>query len=289
MVSPPPPTTPPPDPRLVRRLEATEMAMHESFTRAAPRELARERGIEALRTGGLLRLTAAGFDHPFFNRVMGVGTERPAEAEVEALVAHYREVGVRRWMMQVLPAAETQAFRAACREHGLVKLRGWAKHLAPASLEVEAGTELRLERIAGGSAPAREDAWAKIVVETFKMDPAVVGWLRGLAADPAWHLYLALDGDRPVATAALWASGAGSEPRVGELDFAGTLESHRGRGAQSALVARRFRDAREMGLEWIATETDEPPEGRTNPSRENLVRLGLPVLHVRSNWGPPKP
>ncbi len=55
------------------------------------------------------------------------------------------------------------------------------------------------------------------------------------------------------------------------------------------MIARRIRDARRMGLDWLVTETDEDLPDKPNPSYRNIVRLGLPVRYVRSNWGPPPP
>jgi len=59
-----------------------------------------------------------------------------------------------------------------------------------------------------------------------------------LAGRKGWFLYLAMDGDMPVATGALYLSDAAGE-RFAELNFGSTLPDHRGRGAQSALIARR--------------------------------------------------
>jgi ribosomal protein S18 acetylase RimI-like enzyme len=274
----------PQGPNLERLLEDVETAMYDAWYGALPDALAAEAGIESRREGGALRLTARGFDHPFFNRVMRYAMDgTDPEAALEDTLHHYEAADIRRWMVQVLPHVESEAFRAACAKRGVVRLRGWAKHVGRASLDVPAHTELRIEAVGD-----RSRAWAAIVLETFGFPEAFHAWLARLAELDGWRLYLALDGTEPAAAAALYVGTGDAGPRIGQLTFAGTLPRYRGRGAQSALAARRILDAREMGVDWIVTETDEELPDRPNPSYRNMVRLGLGVRYVRANWGPPK-
>ncbi len=301
----PPTASPlPGGPNLERLLERVEVAMYRDLYEALPAAVASRFGVEAHGREGALRLTARGHDHPLFNRALGlVGPE----TLMDDLVAHYAQEGVRRWMLQLLPHMETPDFRAAAEARGLVKLRGWAKHVAPASLRIPFRTDLAVHRVAGvargglgevfrGGAKERAlRAWSAIVVEAFRMPEGFRPWLEALGDRPAWHLYLAWDREKPVAAAALHVAEDGrATPGMqggpfGHLNFAGTRPSHRGRGAQSALVARRFEDARTLGVRWVVAETEEDTPGRPNPSHRNAVRLGLPVRFVRANWGPPKP
>ena len=68
------------------------------------------------------------------------------------------------------------------------------------------------------------------------------------------------------------------------LTGAATLPSHRGRGAQSAFLARRIADATAAGCTVLSAETGKPAEGVRNPSLENLTRVGFEVLYDRVNW-----
>jgi GNAT superfamily N-acetyltransferase len=275
---------------LERLLESVEASMHEDIYDAIPPELAAASRVDVNRGGDCLRLTARGFDHPMFNRVIsvGLGSPDPEDAAFKALAqaeAHYRAAGVRRWMLQVLPSVESRRFRAAAAERGIVRLRGWAKHLGPSSAPVQAASDLQVIQVAERRHAV---AWARIVVEAFSLPPDFVPWFAALAGREGWFLYLALDGETPVASGALHLVDRDGA-RFGQLSFAGTRRSHRGRGAQSALVARRVADAAAMGAAWIVAETDEELPDRPNPSYHNLVRLGFPVAYVRANWGPPKP
>src|SRR5690606_18183489 len=87
------------------------------------------------------------------------------------------------------------------------------------------------------------------------------------------------DGDRIVAGAALYMEGT-----TASLHSAATSATHRGRGAQSALISARIEAARAAGARWVVTETAVPAPGTRNPSTENMRRAGLEVSYVRPNW-----
>lgn len=274
-------------PPLERFLDRVEREMYRDLYEAAPPDLREALGIEVHAQGSLLRLTVRAQDHPFLNRVMGFG-EGEAAGTLDALAHHYRSAGIRRWMVQVPPHLESTSLREACDARGLVRHRGWAKHVAPASLQIPSRSDLQVVEVDPADA-AGVDAWAALVVETFALAPELRPWYTSLAGRERWRLYLAPDGDEPAAAAALYLPPpeAGA-PILAQLNFAGTRATFRNRGAQSALIARRFEDARALGVEWIVTETDEELPDRPNPSYHNMVRLGLPVRYVRANLGPPK-
>jgi GNAT superfamily N-acetyltransferase len=87
------------------------------------------------------------------------------------------------------------------------------------------------------------------------------GWFWATLGRPHWHHYLACDDGIAVSTAALYVDGG-----VGWLGFGATLPSHRNRGAQSALMARRIRDAADAGCSLVHTETAESTDEVPNPS-----------------------
>ena len=71
---------------------------------------------------------------------------------------------------------------------------------------------------------------------------------------------------------------------VGWLGVAGTLPSHRKRGAQSALMARRIQDGLSLGCKWFVTETGEDTADRPNPSFHNMMRNGFALAYQRPNY-----
>jgi GNAT superfamily N-acetyltransferase len=129
-------------------------------------------------------------------------------------------------------------------------------------------------------AEAREPGdFAAVVGETWRLPPPAKRWMTGVVGHRGWHCFVGYDGARPVAAGALFASGD-----FGWLGIAATLESHRGRGAQSALLAARIRRASDLGLRLLVTETGVGPE----QSFRNVVRAGFEPEYVRANFASPK-
>jgi hypothetical protein len=90
----------------------------------------------------VLRLRCATADHPFFNRVMGLGASGEAlERWPDRLIDDYREQGVGRWMLQASPAEMSPELEQALTERGLVALRWWAKHTARVGITMSPTTE----------------------------------------------------------------------------------------------------------------------------------------------------
>ncbi len=266
-------------------LEPVERRMYLDLYAALPETVERACGISISESDRSLRLTCRGANHPFFNRVMGleVGLEELGPW-LDGLVEHYRGSGIGRWMLQIAPSDFDPALTPVLAARGLVPLRGWAKHAArldggPLPIE-ERSCELRIEQIGRESA----DAWEAILLPAFDFPAASAGWPVATIGRPGWLHYLAYADDEPAACAALFVSSG-----VATLTFAATRSEHRRRGAQTGLIQKRIREARRMGLDWIVTETDDDLPEKPNPSYRNVVRAGLPVRYVRTNWGPPPP
>jgi hypothetical protein len=95
------------------------------------------------------------------------------------------------------------------------------------------------------------------------------GYARTLGK-PGFRHFIAWDGARPIACAALVTFGD-----IGYLTYAGTIETVRGRGAQSALIAHRVAAAREQGCKHIVSQTLTMLEH----SFSNLRRAGFREIY----------
>jgi GNAT superfamily N-acetyltransferase len=104
-------------------------------------------------------------------------------------------------------------------------------------------------------------------------------WMARLHDREDWHCLVAYDGDEPVGTGALFVSG-----RMGWLGCAATLPTHRGRGAQGAILAARIDRARELGCTQLVTETGVARGTTIGPSHRNIVRSGFEPAYVRPNY-----
>jgi len=91
---------------------------------------------------------------------------------------------------------------------------------------------------------------------------------------PDLHRYVALADGAPVACSALYVHGD-----VAYLCMSATLPEARGRGAQSALIARRWRDAADRGCRTVATQT---AFGGT--SQHNMERAGMRLAYGFGVW-----
>ena len=136
-------------------------------------------------------------------------------------------------------------------------------------------TSLRVDVIG----PESGSPFSAIVAEAFQYPSAIAGVTEGVVGRPEWTHYLAYFGGKPVAAAAMYVRG-----EAAWFGFAATDAAHRGRGAQTALVLRRLRDAAAAGCSWVSVETAEQTPDKEAPSFRNLRRLGFEVAYRRPNY-----
>jgi hypothetical protein len=136
-------------------------------------------------------------------------------------------------------------------------------------------TDLRIAAIGEQDAPA----FASVACAAFGMPGHLRPWLEMGVGQAGWRHYLAFDGDRPVATGALFVRAG-----VGWLGLDSTLPEHRRRGAQGAIMAQRIRDAAALGCQWVITETGEDRAENPNPSFHNMIRTGFALAYQRPNY-----
>jgi GNAT superfamily N-acetyltransferase len=128
-----------------------------------------------------------------------------------------------------------------------------------------------------------DEHFGPVFAAAYGMPAAMGDWIGLLPERVSWHCFAAYEGDEAaVATGALFASAG-----TGWLGMAGTLPSHRGRGAQSALLAARITHAHELCLDLVTTETGVPGEEGPGPSYRNILRAGLREAYVRPNYRSP--
>jgi len=264
---------------LARKIEAAEIEAWADLFRAAPAELRRERGIDMLERGGALAVKARRLDILAFNRVIGLGLRLPASPTgFEEVLSFYAESRPPRHMVQLSPAARPDDLRARLESRGYTHHNNWVKlyarveELQPMVLKP---TALAIRRIDKSEALTFGD----ILAAAFDWPRETAAWVAASVGRPGWHHYLACEGDTAIATGAFYLSGG-----VAWLDMAGTLPDRRGRGAQTALLAHRMREAALMGAELLTLETAEERPGKPVTSLRNSRRLGLRVGYLRPNY-----
>lgn len=264
-------------PDIVRGAERIEIAAIADLYRSVPVPALRSCQAARFHVGGALGALAGGVDVLAFNRVLGLGLEEPATpAMLDEIKLRYQGAHVPRFFVQVGPLARPDGLISRLREAGFQRHNRWRKLCRAAGDPLApVATDLRLARLDS----AHEAAFGDVVVGGFGWPEQMRHWVGALIGRPGWLHYGAFLGERLVATSALYTEGD-----WGWLDFAATLPVARGCGAQSALIAWRVRDARRLGVRWLAVETSEPGSAGAPQSYQNMRRLGFEVAYARPNW-----
>jgi hypothetical protein len=193
------------------------------------------------------------------------------------IVAWYAAGGIKRWLLDWSPEARPRTAETWFARHGgramtpLLKLWRSLAHGVPS---VDHGAFTVVE-IGAADASVFED----IVAEPLGVLRAMAPVVRSTVGHEHWHFYLALEGTRPVAGAAMFVRGKGAW-----LGLSATLSSDRNRGAQTALLARRLGDAAALGCAWVSADTQPDTEARPNPSYRNMRRAGMDILYSRPKY-----
>jgi len=263
---------------LARLVERGEAEANRDLFRAAPSGLAEALGLEAFSIGDGLALIAREIDDAQFNRVFGLGVDAPIRPEhLDQVVRSFRPLGHSKARLQLAPAAERRLGVAeALAARGIARAPGgWTKRARSTADPLAASTDLAIVEAEHAPGAFGETACAGFGVPGF-----IAPWFEALVGRPNWRTFLAMDGDQPVGTAALYLA-----EDCGWLGIAAVLPQARGRGGQGALMRRRIEDARAAGKAWAVTETGAPLPGETpGPSYRNMERYGFAEVHLRANY-----
>jgi GNAT superfamily N-acetyltransferase len=228
-------------------------------------------GLPVLRIAGAICCAIPGVDTPMLNRAMGLGIEQePTDSELDEIDSFYRDAGVQ-YYVSLAPAAQ-RSIEDRLRDRGFVDGYTWMKFSRGLEPAPSRETPLVVESTQDGS------TFSRIVATAFNLPPESPLKWDGVAGRPNWHLFLAVDAGEPVAAGALFVHDG-----VGWLGAAGTLEEHRGKGAQGALLAARIERARELGIDALVTETGQLLPDRPSNSYRNILRAGFAEAYLRPN------
>jgi len=214
----------------------------------------------------------------FFNRIIGLGVGKSAtETELDGIIGLLRSRGAAGGMFSACPYAQPAALAAWLESRGMKQGSSWAKLVRGDTPPPSVPTDLHIEEIDGKHPFAQ--SFSGILIPAFGMDPVYAPLVQGVVGKSPWRCYLAFDGETPVATAGMYLEGPSAW-----LGFMATLPDSRGRGAQSALIARRVKDGINAGCAFFVTETAQDLSSAPNPSYRNMIRAGFKELYVRPNY-----
>jgi hypothetical protein len=260
---------------IVRLGEHTEMLGVRDMVRAMGSRSSGEAMLRAEEHGGGLAVFSEAIASPYFNRVFGLGLDGPLDLQLlDRLDAIYRATTAVA-LVQIHDGENTPAVRERAAKLGWQSAPGWVKMMRDNAPPIEIRTDLRIQRIG----PEQAAAMGAITVDAFHMPSETAALAGGLLREPDWHIYGAFDSHALVAVGALAMYG-----QVGYLAVGATAVSHRNRGAQGTIMARRLRDGAELGAQIFVTETGMETAEQPNPSYHNMLRLGFKLAYHRADY-----
>lgn len=265
------------DPTWLERIEANACA---DFYRAAPADVVAAHRVDCFEIGSAVCLVSSNVDPALvFRRVVGLGIGASADEPQLRDIVTAMEERCTSYSIQVAPHAKPRALSGWLEARGFSPGYAWMKFARPARPEPAIACDLEIRVADAGLATA----FGTVVTTGFEMPASTAPWVAALAGRPAWTCVLALDGAEAVAAGAVYIDSG-----YAWLGLGTTLASHRGRGAQTALLAYRIGWAARSGAQWLVTETGERVAGKPAQSYRNILRAGFGEVYVRPNYVSPQ-
>lgn len=214
----------------------------------------------------------------YWNKALGF-CETVSEETVAEVLERGRARGVPALGLLVQPRAVPDDWEAVTTRHALTRGTVFVKCFGPAEPRT-VDTDLRISRLE----PEHAESFVRIMAAGFGFDAsadafAMFDGAQFFSGD--WATYGAWDDEMLVGVARMVCV---PETSSVALFGAATLPEGRNRGAQSALLDARIREARDRGLRFASAETFVETEEVRNPSLHNMRRAGLTEVHTRPSW-----
>lgn len=255
-------------------VESNEALAYGRLIEQAPDELRARYGLSCRRLGGATVFVSRDLDGLMFNRVIGLGLQMPASAELlDAIDDEYRRAGVKTYAIEASPAASPGGLGPLLLGRGLVPFKVTSMLVRGTDQPIEAASSLVVRQI-----EAREAmVFGRLACSVFSLDEPYVSLLAASVGQGGWQHWAAFDADVMVATAVTAINGDGTA----WIGWVGTLPQHRGRGAQSALAAHQVRVAAALGVNRISLEAAPGSRKRPSQTLTNYLRLGWLLEYER--------
>jgi GNAT superfamily N-acetyltransferase len=260
----------------LRGLEEIEFAANVDLYRAAPADVRAARGVEVRSIGGTTCLTCREIDPAsMFRRVTGLGLGHTvSQTELDEVLGYMNGLGVQ-YAIPLAPQAQPPELVSWLAARGFTAGYAWMKFSRPCADPIEAPTDLDI-RIVDRELGVE---FGRVVAEGFGLPSTIAPWVGALPGRQNWICVMGFADGAAIAAGAVYVSGA-----YAWLGFGATLPTHRRRGAQSALLARRLREARDRGAQVAVTETGEKLPDKPSNSYRNILRAGFKEAYLRPNY-----
>lgn len=269
----------PADAALARAADQLEVAAFASFGALAPAAVVEAHGLARARIAGTLAFASRARVGRVFNHVFGAGLEQDlTPAGLRALVRFCDEAGAKACTISLPAGPRAQGIGHMLREDGFVIHEPVLRLVRDAAPAPPAPTTLRVRELT----PADAIGFGTVLGSVFPFPAGSIAWFARLAHAPQWRCFGAFDGAAMVGCGALFMHDSHAWFGMG-----GTLSSHRGRGAQSAILAARVTAARAAGATLMAAETSNDTPEKPNSSTHNAERLGFRRVYLRDSYARP--
>jgi hypothetical protein len=215
------------------------------------------------------------------NRAIGFGMHSKANvADIDLIVERYRQARSPAWCLHWNPFAcpEDLPLNLAAKGFAYPGSSSWAKMWRGPETPPHIASALA---VAQASHDQAHDV-GRIFADAFGMPPFIAEWLVRLWGRSGWKMYAVTDGSEVVGGGCLFLSGESAWLGMGAI-----AATHRRRGGQGALMARRVEDAIAARATHIFTETGEPAIEGSNSSLNNMKRCGFAKIVSRLNVAGP--
>ena len=259
------------DEEVARDLERLEARLWTDAVRAATPEIAARYGLDTVPIGGGVALIATKAPTLLYNRAIAFGLDDPIdEATLDRAIGLYRRDVP--FSIQPSPLARPAEIGDWLRARGMESWFDWVIWARDARRPFERADGPRIERIG----EERATLWTELAATIFREESELGPWIRCVIGRPRWSHYVAYDGAQPIGIGASYVEG-----ELGWLGWGGTLPEWRRRGVQAAMIARRVRDAAELGVRWVRSETAADLPDKPNSSYRNMARAGFAITYRR--------
>jgi hypothetical protein len=233
-------------------------------------------------TAHIVPLTAMkSFNFASFNRViaLGVGNE-PSSSDIDEIVNFYASHDQTNFEVELVPVTTPpdlgeQLLSRGFRPDPLTIVKSWrgVDHLPDRS-------DVPLTLLG----PQHAQDWSQLHRRAREVPRMFAPWFSATFGDPLFQHMGVFDDGQLVAAGALLASDG-----LAWCGFSVTLQSHRGRGLQTALAIESLHVARELGCHTVHVENDpDTPESRS-VSLSNVRKFGYHFLYEKTKYLSPDP
>ncbi|TPI66167.1 hypothetical protein [Mesorhizobium sp. B2-8-9] len=269
-----------------RAIERAEVAAWLDLYEAAPADLAARQGLTIDKDGDLVWTTCTTIPFIHFNCVKNIGVDGPAtEEQVDTLLAHYRDAGIRRPWFYTNPHTEPSRLRCWLEARGMQQQGGWERIYRDATPLADEPLfpsdplipvdDLVIEEVT----PRTASEWASFIDAKYRLPTSP--WLMALVDRKGWHHYMLKRRGAVAAVRSLFISDGAAWSGI-DAPVPGIMAPSFDLDAM--LGERLVRDGIAAGAKLIVADIEAPRPDRDGPAYRNYDRLGFKLAYLRNHY-----